>query len=137
MIGLEEDRLSKPNRPIVSGRISLAEAQNLYLAVGVFAFIQSAYHGLVPCCIVYMLAIYLYNEGGLSRNWFMKSLLGAIGYICYCWGTTVILGVYRSSYCRKIHRMNIIFIKDHGRPLSKTSIIAIALSGLLHVTTVR
>jgi len=115
MIGLEEDRLSKPNRPIVSGRISLAEAQRLYLTAGVIALLYSTYHRLVLCSVIYMFSIYLYNEGGLSCNWFMKSLLGAIGYMCYSWGTTAIF--------------------DHGRPLSQTSTIAVALSGLLHVTT--
>ncbi|KAJ7498600.1 UbiA prenyltransferase family [Mycena latifolia] len=110
--GLEEDRLSKPDRPIVAGRISIAGAQTLYLVVGTLSFAFSVYHNMVPCSTLYMVAIYCYNEGGMSRNWFLKSFLGSIGY------SLLLLG----------H-------DDHGNSLSKISTIAIATSGLLHVTT--
>ncbi|KAF8213936.1 UbiA prenyltransferase family [Mycena galopus ATCC 62051] len=113
--GLEEDRLSKPNRPIVAGRVSVAEAQKLYLAVATLSLVWSMYHGVLICSAVYMLAIYCYNEGGMSRHWFWKSFLGSIGYVCYCWGTTIIF--------------------DHRKPLSNISIAAILTSGLLHTTT--
>ncbi|KAJ7068599.1 UbiA prenyltransferase family [Mycena amicta] len=113
--GLEEDRLSKPYRPIAAGRLAVSSAQRLYILVGVCAVAWSAYHGLVLCSAIYMLAIVCYNEFALSRHWFLKSFLGAIGYASYCWGTTSIF--------------------DHGNALSTTSIIAIACSFLLHITT--
>ncbi|KAJ7176409.1 UbiA prenyltransferase family [Mycena crocata] len=113
--GLEEDRLSKPNRPIAAGRLSIPAAQKLYLLFGALSFVCSIYHGVKRCSAVYLVAIYCYNEGELSRQWFLKSLLGAIGYVCYCWGTTVIF--------------------DHGDKLSTVSIVAIAMSGLIHTTT--
>ncbi|KAJ6460812.1 UbiA prenyltransferase family-domain-containing protein [Mycena vitilis] len=115
IIGLEEDRLSKPNRPVVSGRISPDAAQKLYIFVGAIAVVYSVYHQLVLCSTIYMVAIWCYNEVGMSRNWFLKSFLGAVGYVCYCWGTTIIF--------------------DHGNPLTRTSIIAVAISGLVHTTT--
>ncbi|KAJ7184627.1 UbiA prenyltransferase family [Mycena filopes] len=115
IVGLEEDRLAKPNRPIVSGRISSGAAQILYLVVGMIAVMYSVYYDLVLCTAIYMVAIYCYNEGNMARNWFLKSFLGSLGYVCYCWGTTVIF--------------------DHGEALSQTSIIAIAVSGLVHTTT--
>lgn len=92
MIGVEEDRLSKPNRPIVSGRISLESAQQLYLAAGVVSMAYSVYQRLSMCSAIYMFAIYAYNECGWSRNGLLKSLLASIGYVCCCWGTTVIFG---------------------------------------------
>jgi 4-hydroxybenzoate polyprenyltransferase len=91
---VEEDRLSKPSRPIVAGRLSVDAAQKLYLFVGVLSLAWSVYHGLLICSAVYMLAMYCHNEGGMSRNWFLKSFLGAIGYVCYCWGTTIIFGIH-------------------------------------------
>ncbi|KAJ7938827.1 hypothetical protein B0H13DRAFT_1587424, partial [Mycena leptocephala] len=63
----------------------------------------------------YFFAIFCYNEGGMSRHWFLKSFLGTIGYVCYCWGTTVIFA--------------------HGNALSNISLAAIATSGILHITT--
>ncbi|KAF7355634.1 Integral membrane protein [Mycena sanguinolenta] len=113
--GLEEDRLSKPNRPIVSGRLSVVAAQRLYLFVAVLSLTWSVFHGVLLCSFVYMLAIYCYNECGMARNWFLKSFLGSIGYVCYCWGTTIIF--------------------DHGKPLSNISLVAVVTSGLLHTTT--
>jgi 4-hydroxybenzoate polyprenyltransferase len=91
---LEEDLLSKPSRPIVAGRLSSAAAAKLYLFVGAFSLAWSVYHGLLLCSAIYILAIYCYNEGGMSRNWFLKSFLGSVGYVCYCWGTTVIFGIH-------------------------------------------
>ncbi|KAJ6538462.1 UbiA prenyltransferase family, partial [Mycena vulgaris] len=117
IVGLEEDRLSKPNRPIVSGRISIEAAQTLYLCVGALSVLYSVYHRVLLCSIVYMVAIYCYNEGGMSRNWFLKSFLGALGYVCYCWGTTIVF--------------------DHGKDLSRTTIIAVAVSGLGHARDFR
>ncbi|KAJ7229414.1 UbiA prenyltransferase family [Mycena haematopus] len=113
--GLEEDRLSKPNRPIVAGRLSVDAAQKLYLLAAALSLVWSMCNGVLLCSAVYMLAIYCYNEGGMSRHWFLKSFLGSIGYVCYCWGTTMIF--------------------DHGNPLSNISIAAIITSGLLHTTT--
>ncbi|KAJ7228329.1 UbiA prenyltransferase family [Mycena pura] len=115
IVGVEEDRLAKPYRPVAAGRLSVSAAQGLYITVGVCAFAWSVYLGLALCSAVYMVAIYCYNEGGMSRHWFLKSLLGSIGYVCYCWGTTTIF--------------------DHGNPLSRVSVTAITMSGLLHVTT--
>nr|GAT44370.1 integral membrane protein [Mycena chlorophos] len=113
--GLDEDRLSKPDRPIAAGRISVASAQRLYIFVSLCAIAWSTYHGLIVCTTVYMVAIVCYNEFRMSRHWFCKSFLGAIGYAVYCWGTTSIF--------------------DHGNALSPASVVAIACSFLLHVTT--
>ncbi|KAF9004873.1 hypothetical protein BDZ89DRAFT_1169100 [Hymenopellis radicata] len=113
--GYDEDRLSKPTRPIVSGRISLDDAQKLYYAVLALTLLYSSYHRTVHFTIPYFIAIMVYNEGGLSKNWFMKSFLGAIGYSTYISGTTRVF--------------------DHHNPLSATSIMAVLFSATIHTTT--
>jgi len=115
MIGLEEDKVCKPYRPISSGRISLGRCQSLYLFLIVLSIAISAHHGLTTVSFVYMLAIGLYNEGRLSMYAIPKSALSAIGYMCYCWGVTYIVG--------------------HHQPMSSTSITAILSSGLIFTTT--
>ncbi|KAF9026272.1 hypothetical protein BDZ89DRAFT_1134850 [Hymenopellis radicata] len=115
IIGFEEDRLSKPTRPIVSGRISLADAQNLYYVSLGLTFTHSLYHGTLHFTIPYFIAIVVYNEGGLSKNWFMKSFLGAIGYAVYISGTNVVF--------------------DHNQPLSQISAVAVFFSATIHTTT--
>ena len=92
MIGVEEDKLCKPYRPIPSGRISLEQGQSLYLVVVALCVALSVYNGLTIVSLIYMPAIWLYNEVGLSMHPIPKNLLGAIGYMCYCWGTTYIIG---------------------------------------------
>ncbi|KAJ7633398.1 UbiA prenyltransferase family [Mycena polygramma] len=113
--GLEEDRLSKPTRPLVSGRLTVQTAQKIYLVLIVLSLWNSAGHGLLACSILHLVSMFSYNELGLARFWALKSFIGSMGYVCYCWGMTVIF--------------------DHGRPLSRTSIIAVVLSGLIFTTT--
>ena len=92
MLGVEEDRLCKPYRPFPSDRISLKNGQYLYLATIALSLLLSAYHGLTWVSVIYMFAIWLYNELGWSMYPIPKSPLGAVGYMCYCWGTTYIVG---------------------------------------------
>ncbi|KAJ7657261.1 UbiA prenyltransferase family-domain-containing protein [Mycena polygramma] len=113
--GLEEDKLSKPTRPLVSGRLTVRTAQRIYLLLIVLSLSNSAYHGIVPCSLLHLVSMCTYNELGLSRYWALKSFLGSLGYVSYSWGVTVIY--------------------DHGRPLTKTSIVAIILNGLIFTTT--
>lgn len=91
-MGVEEDKLCKPYRPFPSGRISLENGQYLYLGVIALALTLSVYHDLLIVSLVYLLAIWLYNEAGWSSHPIPKSPLGAFGYMCYCYGTTFIIG---------------------------------------------
>ena len=93
LMGVEEDRLCKPDRPFVSGRIPLEYGQPFYLLAIFLAVTVSACHGLTTCCLTYLLASWLYNENEMSTNPLLKSPLGAIGYMCYAWGTTYIVGM--------------------------------------------
>ncbi|KAJ7513187.1 UbiA prenyltransferase family [Mycena galericulata] len=115
IIGLEEDKLSKPTRPLVSGRLTVQTAQKIYWALIVLSLWNSTTHGILACSILHLISMFAYNEAGLSQYWALKSFIGSMGYVCYCWGMTVIF--------------------DHGRPLSRTSITAVVLSGLIFTTT--
>ena len=92
MIGIEEDKLSKSYRPFPSGRISLERGQSLYLLSIAISIAISAYNGLTTVSLIFMLAIGLHNELGLAMYAIPKSALSAIGYMCFCWGTTYIVG---------------------------------------------
>lgn len=93
MIGIEEDRLCKPYRPFASGRIPLEHGQSLYLFVVSLAAAVSLYNGLILVSLAYMLAITHYNEGGWVKGPIAKNAFGAFGFMCYCWGTTYIIGM--------------------------------------------
>lgn len=92
LVGVEEDRLCKPFRPFPAGRMSTENGQLLYLLTVAAAIAFSVYHGLTTVSLVYILAIWLYNENELSANPVLKSPIGAVGYMCYNWGTTYIVG---------------------------------------------
>ncbi|KAL1758623.1 UbiA prenyltransferase family-domain-containing protein [Schizophyllum commune] len=88
-LGLEEDRISKPFRPIVSGRISLEAAHRLHVTLVILSLIMSAIYGGLTPSIIHLIAISSYNQGGLARFWALKSPVGALGYTCLCWGVTL------------------------------------------------
>lgn len=59
-------------------------------------WVASYYTNNFPCTFTYSIAIVVYNEGGLARIPVVKNFIGAVGLACYCWGTTVILGMFHS-----------------------------------------
>ncbi|TRM58252.1 UbiA prenyltransferase family [Schizophyllum amplum] len=91
-VGLEEDRAGKPDRPIVSGRISPDAAHILYLTFIAASLAFSAAHGVLAPSFIHLIAIYGYNECGLSTVWYLKSLICAVGYATYFWGIGVLFG---------------------------------------------
>ncbi len=90
--GVEEDRIAKPHRPLPSGDISTENATRLYYILFALMWAAAFYSNTIFCTLIYSLAIVAYNEGGLAAIPVVKNVVGAIGLVCYCWGTTVILG---------------------------------------------
>ncbi|KAL1730363.1 UbiA prenyltransferase family [Schizophyllum commune] len=114
-VGLEEDRISKPFRPIVSGRISLEAAHRLHITLVILSLIMSAVYGGLAPSIIHLIAISSYNQGGLARFWALKSPVGALGYTCLCWGVTLMF--------------------EDGHPLSPTARLAFLLQFTIFSTT--
>lgn len=92
IVGLEEDRIAKPHRPLPSGLISLEEAHMLYRCLLVCMWIAAFHCNTLVCTIAYTAAITIYNEGGFAAFASLKSVIGAFGLMCKCWGTTVTFG---------------------------------------------
>ncbi|KAJ7173769.1 UbiA prenyltransferase family-domain-containing protein [Mycena filopes] len=111
--GLEEDKISKPNRPLVAGRLSVETAHNIYIALVIISLWNSAEHGVLACSIFHLVAMVAYNEAA-------------------CWGVTMIYGGVFILCCIGLPLK---IYADHGRPLSQTSIIAVVMSGLIFTTT--
>ena len=90
---MEEDRIAKPHRPLPSGRITLEDARLLYYILFTLMWFAALYEKTIPCTLIYSVAIVAYNEGRLAAIPVVKNVIGAIGLTCYCWGTTIILGM--------------------------------------------
>ncbi|KAL1660540.1 UbiA prenyltransferase family-domain-containing protein [Schizophyllum commune] len=116
IIGLDEDRLSKPHRPIAAGRISLQAAQILHLLFSCSSLLLSARYGLLPHSAIYLACAAAYNDGNLARFWASKSAMIGIGLGICCWGTVVCF--------------------NQGRPLAPVAIHALVIVALLLATTV-
>lgn len=91
--GIDEDRIAKPHRPLPSGRITPGQATLLYYVLFLLMWIAAIHTNTITCTVVYSVAIVIYNEGGLAGIPVVKNFIGAIGIGCYCWGTTIILGI--------------------------------------------
>ncbi|KAI5890171.1 uncharacterized protein SCHCODRAFT_02507178 [Schizophyllum commune H4-8] len=115
IVGLEEDRISKPFRPLVAGRISLDGANRLYNTFVVLSLLMSAWYGGITASLIHLASMTVYNQGGLASNWFLKSAIGALGTSCYCWGVTLMM--------------------NDGKPLSDTARLAITLCFFNFLTT--
>ncbi len=89
--GVEEDQIAKPHRPLPSGRKSSEDATVLYYTLFASMWAAALYTKTIPCTLTYSIAIVIYNEGGLAAVPVLKNIIGAIGLVCYCWGTTTIL----------------------------------------------
>jgi hypothetical protein len=135
--GVEEDRIAKPRRPLPSGRISPENPRVLYRVLFTLMWAAAFYTRTILCTLVYSVAIVVYNEWGLAKIPIVKNVIGAIGLACYCWGTTIILGMvfYRSRILVVVRAM-LTMVQDRGRELHGLKAIAVFMIGAIFATTV-
>ncbi|KAL1691870.1 UbiA prenyltransferase family-domain-containing protein [Schizophyllum commune] len=133
IVGLEEDRISKPFRPIVAGRISMDGANRLYNAFVVLSLVMSAWYGGITASLIHLASMTVYNQGGLASNWFLKSAIGALGTSCYCWGVALMMSAVLAAV-RSDMKANHGSVDD-GKPPSDTARLAITLCFFNFLTT--
>lgn len=77
--GLEEDRLNKPDRPLVAGEVSLRGA---YLRWGVMMLLFTAVgwlFGVVEWALLWQIVLTLHNFGGIAKRWYGKNFAMSLG----------------------------------------------------------
>ncbi len=80
----------------------------------------------------------IYKEGGLAVIPVVKNVMGAIGLVYYCWGTTIILGMGFLSFVKSVGTWrNADMLQDQGRELHRLKAIAVLIIGFIFATTVR
>ncbi|KAL7749594.1 hypothetical protein RI367_005150 [Sorochytrium milnesiophthora] len=83
LMGMEEDRINKPFRPLITGRISVRGAMRL-LVVSEMLFVAVAYHlGVLWSALSFIGAVSVYNFTGVDRHWVGKNACNGWGYGCY------------------------------------------------------
>ena len=73
--GLEEDRINKPDRPLVSGLISLEEASIRYMVLVFLYLALSILLQVFWWTVLWVIATYLHNARGWHQHWFTKNII--------------------------------------------------------------
>jgi 4-hydroxybenzoate polyprenyltransferase len=79
IFGIEEDRLNKPNRPLVTGAISLRGAQIRWAISMILFSLVGWLFGVLEWALLWQVVIILHNFGGYSKHWMGKNLSIGVG----------------------------------------------------------
>lgn len=81
LTGIEEDRLNKPDRPIVSGLVT-QEGARVRWWLGMLAFtLAGGVLGVLRWALLWEAVVVAHNQGGVAKHWFAKNLCMAVGIV--------------------------------------------------------
>jgi 4-hydroxybenzoate polyprenyltransferase len=79
LVGIEEDRLNKPDRPLVVGRVTRTGAKWRWI-IGMAALTSfAAITGTLLWALTWQIGCLIYDYAGGAKHWYGKTLLGGIG----------------------------------------------------------
>jgi 4-hydroxybenzoate polyprenyltransferase len=79
LVGIEEDRLNKPDRPLVVGQVTPSGAKWRWL-IGMVALTSfAAMTGTLLWALTWQIGCLLYDYANGAKHWYGKTLLGGIG----------------------------------------------------------
>jgi 4-hydroxybenzoate polyprenyltransferase len=79
LVGIEEDRLNKPDRPLVVGRVTRTGAKWRWI-IGMAALTGfAAITGTLLWALTWQIGCLIYDYAGGAKHWYGKTLLGGIG----------------------------------------------------------
>jgi 4-hydroxybenzoate polyprenyltransferase len=88
LLGMEEDRINKPDRPLVSGAVTYRGAI-VRLVISQIAFsLLGLWFGVLEWALLWQLFTFLYHVARWDQNWFTKGLvigIGAIAQLAAAW----------------------------------------------------
>jgi 4-hydroxybenzoate polyprenyltransferase len=79
IVGIEEDRLNKPDRPLVVGRITPKGAKWRWIMGMVCLTSFAVMTGTLLWALTWQIGCLLYDYANGSKHWYGKTLLGGIG----------------------------------------------------------
>lgn len=81
IIGVEEDRCNKPDRPLPAGMVALRGAWVRWLLAMLLFPALGAALGVGAWAVLWQVCFCLYNFGGFARHWATKSLIMGVGLV--------------------------------------------------------
>ena len=79
--GIEEDRINKPTRPLVTGLVSYRGAQVRWVVSMVLFTLLGWSLGVVEWTLLWQASLTMYNFGGWAKKWFTKNLVMSLGVV--------------------------------------------------------
>lgn len=86
--GIEEDRLNKPDRPLVRGLVTPNDALVRWRASMVLYTLVGVWFGVLKWTLLWQLVTILHNRWAWSKHWFTKNLsmfLGTLAQLAVAW----------------------------------------------------
>ncbi len=75
LVGLAEDRINKPDRPLPSGLVSKEGARRRYVAATILFLAFAGWLSVLPWALSWVLITVVHNFTAAGKNWFVKSCL--------------------------------------------------------------
>src|SRR5262245_10256985 len=72
--GIQEDRLNKSDRPLVTGIVSVRGAWLRWIAIMLLFDLVGWSMGVLEWAVMWQIILVLHNFGGWDRHWFTKNL---------------------------------------------------------------
>ncbi|MFB2970608.1 UbiA family prenyltransferase [Aerosakkonema sp. BLCC-F183] len=88
IVGIEEDRINKPHRPLVKGSVSLLGAKVRLVVSMVLFGLVGWWFGVLEWALLWQGCIFLHNLGSGSKHWITKNLFmgeGALAQLAAAW----------------------------------------------------
>lgn len=88
IVGIDEDRINKPHRPLVKGSVSLLGAKVRLVVSMVLFGLVGWWFGVLEWALLWQACIILHNLGSGSKHWITKNLfmgVGALAQLAAAW----------------------------------------------------
>lgn len=81
LVGVEEDRVNKPHRPLVRGEVTVRGTRRRWWASMALLSLAGWAWGVWEWALLWQVILVVHNEAGGARRWWAKNLLIALGVV--------------------------------------------------------
>lgn len=81
LVGVEEDRVNKPHRPLVRGEVTVRGTRRRWWVCMALLSLVGWGFGVWEWALLWQVILVVHNEAGAARRWWAKNLLIALGVV--------------------------------------------------------
>jgi 4-hydroxybenzoate polyprenyltransferase len=79
LVGIDEDRLNKPDRPLVTGFVTPDGARWRWVVASIVLTLFAIWTRTIGWAMIWQVGCWLYDYAGGSKHWYAKTFLGGMG----------------------------------------------------------